>query len=287
MAKVTFAKPGAAPAIVAPAPVAAPAPAPAPVAAEVVTETVQTPTPVAEVTVESTNTSAVVPYQAPAAPARTQSFYDDDSMDAGDLVLPRLNIVQKVGDLSNVFVPGTIVLNGQLELAKAPAPNAESAPLNLLVIGFQPTIYAEKVEGGLRGNLVNSEQEVVAKGGTLDWNEYKQAGKPLYQRLATAMVLIEQPAGLDASSFPVEVCGKRYALALYSMKGTSYTNGAKHFKSARKIGHLCANGYRGGFWLFSSKLKKFESNYAFIPVVRPSAETSEEFRAALKDFLGF
>lgn len=305
MAKISFSKPGAAPAspvtasavaqapsTQAAAPVAAPAPAPVvEVTSTVVTEAapaVQA-APVAQIQTAPTpecGVPAVIPPSSSEV-AKAPAFYDDESLDPGDLVLPRLNIVQKVGELSNVHPPGSIILGGQLILATAPVGNAVSPAIRLVILGFQPTTFVEKVEGGLRGNFYRTEQDVVKAGGTLDWNEHKATNKPLYQRLATALAMIEQPAGLDASAFPNELCGKRYALALYSMKGTAYTNAAKHFKSARKIGHLKTNGYRGGFWTFASQLKKFDANYAYIPVVKPAEQTSEELRAAVKDLIGF
>ena len=290
----------------------APTTAPAPVAASPETIVATVPTPVADVAVETVTTVAapvetvaapvapaivatvtqavavITPTEtAVAVPAPKPSFYDDESLDPGDLVLPRFNIVQKVGELSNQFAPGSIVLNGQLVIAEAPKANAVSTPVRILIVGFQPTIYTERVEGGLRGNMFKSEQEVNAKNGTLDWNEAKATGKTLYQRLATAMILVQKPEGLDAESFPTTIEGKQYALALYSMKGTSYTNAAKAFKSARKIGHLREGGYRSGFWSFSSQLKKFADNYAYIPVVKAAGQSTPEFRAAVLDLLGF
>lgn len=266
--------------------------------AEVVIETVTTVAPVVATTATGPATAgpiitdnaapagavAVVPTLPP--PAKQTSFYDDESLDAGDLVLPRFNIVQKVGELSNVFAPGSILLNGQLVLADAGKGTDKSKEIKVLIVGFQPTVYTEKVEGGLRGNMFRSEQEVVAAGGTLDWNEATATKRPLYQRLATAMILVEQPEGCDASSFPTTIEGKNYALALYSMKGTSYTNCAKHWKSARKIGHL-RGGYRTGFWTFQSQLKKFTDNYAFVPVVKAAGSSSAAFQAAIKDLIGF
>lgn len=220
-------------------------------------------------------------------PAPSTPFRDDENIDASDLLIPHLNIVQKVGELSNVHPGGSVILNGQLILASNPTPTAASEPiLQIVVIGFRPTRFVEKVVGGLRGNIFDTEDEVVKAGGTLDYNEAKATSKPLYQKLATALILIEQPKGLDDTSFPHEFNGKRYALALYSMKGTAYTNAAKHFFSQRKIGFL-REGYRFGQWAFQSILKKFESNYAYIPLVRPGEKTTPEFRAWLTKLLGF
>lgn len=243
-------------------------------------------TPAMQVT-DNAGAVAIVPKTDTAVAESKPAFYDDETIDPGDLVLPRFNIVQKVGDLSNQFAPGTILLNAQLALVKAPEKFDLSGKIKLLIAGFMPTVFVEKLEGGAQGNLFRTEAEVVAAGGTLDWNEAQATKKQLYQRLATAMILIEQPEGLDPESFPTEIEGKRYALALYSMKGSAYTNATKNFKSARKIGHLKQHGYRGGWWTLQSQLKKFGDNYAYIPVVKAAGSSTPEFRAALLDLLGF
>lgn len=276
----------------------------APKAVETVTATTPTPTPVADVVVESTTTVAPSPavtgptvtqndntavaIQQPAgAVEKAPSYFDDESIDPSDLQLPRFNIVQKVGELSNNFKPGSLLLNGQLVLQDGGQGTTPSKPINILVVGFQPTIFVERVEGGLKGNMFRTEQEVEKANGTLDWNEAQATGKTIYQRSCTALLLIEQIEGIDESSFPNPIGGKNYALALYTMKGTSYTNGAKHFKSARKIGHLRKNGYRGGFWTLQSQLKKFGENFAYIPVVKPTGQSTPEFRKELLELLGF
>lgn len=233
---------------------------------------------------------ALVPHVA--QPVAKPTFYDDDNVNAEDIVVPRFNIVQKVGDLSTQYPGGTLLYDTKLVLAVGGNAQELSAPIRVLVLGFQPTKFVEKLEGGAKGNTFNTEAEVAAAGGTLDYSEAEATDKQLYLRLATAMLLIEQPVGpngtpLEASNFPLEFNGKNYGLALYSMKGTSYTNAAKHFKSARKIGVLRNTGYRGCWWTLQSQLKKFGSNYAYIPVVKPADTTSPEFRAWTKEVLGF
>lgn len=272
-----------------------------PAKAETITETV--PTPVEGVAVE-TQTTVAAPAQAPATAAvpttavatvpapsvpatSNPGFQDDDNISADDLVIPRLNIVQKVGELSNVFPHGSFLLDGSLVLVEGAPIKKESKPIKLMVVGFRPKSFVQRVEGGGRGQIFSTEAEVAAANGTLDWNDAEATGKDLYQRLATALVLVEQPEGVTNDSFPYEIEGKRYALAQWSLKGTGYTNGAKPIMSARKIGFLRNGGYRTGFWTVTTTLKQFGQNYAYIPLPKPAGPTTEAFRAAVKELLGF
>lgn len=243
-------------------------------------------------TVSQEGQAVIVHQQLPVAPASRGSFADDDIIDPADIVIPRLNFVQKVGELSNVFAPGSIVLNGQLVMIDAPKGTAESDPLEILFIGFRKVQFVEKVEGGGKGMTFNTEAEVAAAGGTLDYNVAAATGQQIYQRLATALTLVRQPKGLDDTMFPLPYDNAdgsvtNYTLALWSMKGTAYTNGAKIIKTARKMGHLRKTGYKAGWWTLRSKLKQYDSNFAYIPVLKPvPGGSSPELQAWITDIVG-
>lgn len=274
------------------------------------------PTPVPEVKVEAVTTvapaaeiptspviptsTAVVPATPAGAVTRSDApTYDDENIGFEDIILPRLNIVQKVGDLSNIFTPGDVVLNQQLVVYNAPKPNTVSEPLSIVVLGFRKKQFVEKVEGGALGAMCNSEAEVSKLGGTLDYKEWQESikaaketgGRALkyFQRLATALILVEKPASIpdeDHTMFPYECEGKFYALALWSMKGTGYTHGAKNIFTARKIGHLRSGGYTSQGWKLGTKLEGFNGNYAHVPVLKPGARSTDTFKAFAKDILG-
>jgi hypothetical protein len=196
--------------------------------------------------------------------------FGDEDIPMEDVTLPRLNIVQKVGELSDNFEHGAIIFNNDQVLPR---------PVKVLVLGFAKKRFVEKVEGGGRGMIVDSEAEVVQAGGTLDYNEAKATDKPLFQRLATALLLIECPEGVDKLNFPHEYNGKNYAVGVWNMKGTAYTNGAKIIFTARKLGALRgAAGYRSAFWTTDTKLTKRENNSYYIPVLKLSEVTTAEFR---------
>lgn len=284
------------------------------------TETIQeaVPTPASDVVVEAVTT--VTPAEATAAPVTPAAdiptkpvtmevarpvptsvpstsvpSYNDEEIDFGDIILPRLNIVQKVGDLSNLFTPGEIVLNQNLVIHDA----KKTPAIVFTVIGFKKKQFVEKVEGGAMGALYHSQEDVVSHGGTLDYKEWQESiktakekgGKALkyFQPLATALLLVERPAHVpdeDHTVFPYECEGKWHALALWSMKGTGYTNGAKTIFTARKIGHLRKEGYPSQTWTLTTKLENYGGNFAYIPVLKPGARNSPEFVAFVKDILG-
>jgi len=285
-------------------------------------ENVITPTPVLGVTVESVNTAGpvidvastvVTPAEripaspvTPLAVARTDTpiQFDDNDIRFEDIYLPKVNIVHNVGDLMKIFSPGEIVLNGTYVIYSPTHQSRKGTdPLKITIIGFKRRQYVEKIaskqgEEREKGLLVNSEAEVETNGGTLDYSVWKQnvsarktnPSLPAIRRfetLATALVLIERPAQLtDSLQFPYEFEGKFYALALWGMKATAFTNAAKHFFTARKIGFL-RTGYRARAWHLTTKLEDFGSNVAWIPVVSPCAEpNSESFVSFIKEVSG-
>lgn len=258
-------------------------------------------TPVIDIPATPVAVAAVV-VDVPQAVAKTTTvgLIDDQNIGFEDIILPRINIVQKVGDLSEIFTPGEIVLKQALVVYSPPKGETKgTAPLNVTVIGFKKTQYAEKVAGGKQGILAHTEAEIAKHGGTLDYKEWDASVaenkvnpqvRPLrlFQRLATALCLVEKPEFLpdvDHVEFPYENEGKYFALVFWSMKGTAYTHAAKTMFTARKIGHL-RSGYNKQSWSLTTKVEKFGENYAAVPVVKPGAKTSESFQKFVLDVMG-
>lgn len=286
------------------------APAPAAPAAVIDVESTVIPTPTApavatEIPTAPVNTNtALAPIAPVGVPAVSDSpiEFDENDIRFEDVYLPRVNIVQNIGDLMKVFNPGEIVLNSTFVIhtpAQLEKKIAGTSPLNITLIGFKKKQYAEKVSGNVQGLLVNSESEVARAGGTLAYKEWDQsvqaaktnpAVKPLkyFQPLSTALLLIERPADLKDEGnlqFPYACEGKQYALALWSMKGTAFTNAAKHFFTARKIGHL-REGYPTRAWTLTTKLETYGSNMAWVPVVKPAQVSTPAFLAFVQEVKG-
>ena len=229
----------------------------------------------------------------PAAEAGSPSTFLEDEGDIGlgDIIMPRINLVQKVGPLSEEFTPGDIVLNKELVIFSFPPKGKESEakPIEFTVLGFRPTIYTERVPGGALGRNAKTPQEVRALGGTTDYDVNKRSAEkgeeiPLFQQLSTALVLIKRPEGIDEEGihFTYEHDGVRYALAQWSMKGAAFTAGAKVIKTARRIGHLARGGYTSYPYSMTTRIKNYGGNppkFAVIPVLRPGKKHSPEFKA--------
>ncbi len=258
--------------------------------------------------------TAVVPVQ-PASNAVTEyrgrpGYGDDsDSLRASDIKLPRINIVKKVGPLSEIFTAGDVVLNQEVVIYKSDKIDPvtknkipQSKPLRVVVAGFRPDRYAEKTVGGDMGNIFDSVEEVVQAGGTIDYQEAEATAKPLYQLLSECLVLIEKPEDVESPEFSYIADGKKFAAALWANKGGDYTNGGKIIRTARKAGWLkddinpatkevtVRRGYPFGIWELTTTIKQYRTgNFSPIPVLRrPLAnfETSPELRALATSLVG-
>jgi len=216
-----------------------------------------------------------------------------------DIILPRLAIAQNIGTLKESFVPGSVVLDRKVALFVPPAMKdgqivrQATAPVSIIVVGFRPTRFVEKVIGSAdRGQIVKTEREVALAGGTLDWSEWnmKQAsGMKLFQPLADAFLVIERPEHLkdDNTNFTYEVDGKFYALALWAQKGTAYTAAAKRvFFTGRRIGILRKAGYPSWQFTLATREDTYgKGNKSWVPICLPKCETSPALLAFIGDVL--
>jgi len=227
-----------------------------------------------------------------APPAPAQIAFDDESAAGWDQIqIPGLFITQKVGKLAEVHDPGDVIHKaGDLTLRLHRPDNEKKGvkgtpPLEIIVLGL-PTndSYSEKVEGGFGGRFFRSKEEVIAAGGVLDYATAKATGKPQFESVATALVLVRKPDDVkDDSSFSEEIDGVKYALCLWRMKGGSYTSGAKPLRTAKTIGILKGKDKKWSDvkWSLTTTLKDYSTgNSAWVPVIKPNVETSPTTREA-------
>src|ERR1044072_6742898 len=197
-------------------------------------------TPVEATPIATETSQAVATVPAPGLPAKNHFVLGDYLPSFDQVVLPRVNVAQNIGQLQDTFDPGTIVLARQtvlflppdIDLQTGTVRRAATPPVVMTVLGFRKTRFVEKTKGGAKGLIVNTEQDVVRAGGTLDYGEWKLKGEGNIKRfepLVDACVLIQRPEQRedDDSVFVHEIDNQKYALALWSLKGTLYTSLAK------------------------------------------------------------
>lgn len=214
----------------------------------------------------------------------TATYGGEDEVDIGDIRFPRLNIAQKTSAAELVKLGlGNFVLNKEQSLGNT---------IRIVLVGFQPKKYSEKVKyGSPAGHMASSLDEVNALGGTTIWRESKenaQSGstKPWFQPMVTGLMLIEKPDGLESDErFVYEANGKWYAPALFTVKSTSYESFYVKLNSEQKLG-LLRQGYPTRFIEVKSELRKFTGGEAYQPVVRVLDTTSDEVKALAANLRG-
>lgn len=169
-------------------------------------------------------------------------------IDFSDIKLPRLNLVQRTGDLPERFEFGAFVLNKECNLGKE---------LHIIALNIKKQ-YQEKTEygSGTQGRVFNSREEVKAEGGTFGFRDGE------FSELAHIHLLVQMPEELekqeDAASvldlFIYEIDGKRWAPVVFSVGRSSYTAFAKPLLTSRQF-QLRDGLWRGG-WELTSKVNK-------------------------------
>lgn len=223
-----------------------------------------------------------------------------------DIILPNINIAQAVGALGESFDQGTLILNQNEALYVPPRLDPKtkavlepgSPPVILTVLGWKQnrfgknTRFVEKVSGGARGMIVDTEAEVVAAGGTTDWGEWnlkKASGMKKFDVMSTALVCIQRPEVFPDNDtiFTFEVDGLKYAVAWWNMKGSCYTEAARRvFFTARQTGCLRKGGYPSWSYAVTTYLKPYEGGkQAWVPQCIPNKQSSQSFLDFAKGIL--
>lgn len=176
---------------------------------------------------------------------------------ARDIQLPRLSLVQKIGDLADSgLTPGSFIFNKEVQLSDG------KTPIDMTVLRLVKQ-YRQKLEYGDKATplVFDTQQEVIDNGGTLRY------GEPNYfQEVAHLFVAIAEPEKLaeeHSAHFYRQHGGKHYTLAVYSVASTAFTAVGK------KVITAGYNQLRDGLWLgkwaLTSNLQKNTKGSWFVP----------------------
>lgn len=198
-----------------------------------------------------------------------------------DFRLPRINIVQSVGPLSEDFDPGAVVLNKDIIVLPASTdPKAWGDPLNVTILNAKKQ-FSENLpyESDETPETVDSLDEVTARGGWIDWRNDE---KPPWRPMLTALVLIEAPTEELSEEFSIQgPDGKAYELALWTMKGSAYSRAGKAINTAARF--ALRNKETGlpelhkGKWTLQVRREKLGTNLVFVPRLRQHGKHDDEF----------
>jgi hypothetical protein len=199
------------------------------------------------------------------------------SIDKTDLIIPRINIVQNVGPLSEGFDGGDLVFNKEFVLAH------KEEPVYLTVLSIKKT-YEEKLPydpDGPKPLVYETIQEVLDAGLHVEWRNNEA---PPVREVASVLVFIERPKDVKQLAFSHSINGVDYALALWSLRGTAYTRGAKKIFSAAQI-ELAKDGLLSGRWEVTTERITSGGNYVFAPIMRLAGRNSPETVGLIKNAL--
>jgi len=189
-----------------------------------------------------------------------------------DIILPRVNLVQKSGKLCDDFQPGSFLFEKQVVLAKP----GES--FTAVVLGHTK-YYQEKVEYGSDefGRRANSEEEVRKLGGTTTWGVNDM---PYFQPVADLLIAVKAPQSADGDVldlFPYQYGDEHYAIAVYTVASSAYTSLAKRVITDSL--YTLKAGLHLGEYQIHSELKKNAANSWYIPVPAMPKKYNDEAKA--------
>lgn len=246
------------------------------------------PTPASDVTVEPA--TAVGGETGVAKTTSARGFpLGDDLPGFEDVMLPRVNIVHDVGTLKDTFSPGEVVFDQRTVLFSPPVTKGDhrkdaSPPVNITVVGIISKRFSEKIEGGIGGMIVKTEQAVRENGGTLDYGEWKlkkASGMKRFENLIDMLVVVRRPEHVadDDTIFSFAIGKGKYALGIWAVKGSAYTHAYKKVLAHARVLGVLREGYPTHGFSLSTRLEKRPdiANPYWVPVLVPAEKSTPEF----------
>lgn len=203
----------------------------------------------------------------------------EGEVDAGDIRLPRINLVQKTGKLGEAFAAGSFVFNKDILLSNG------SEPFDLVALRIRKQ-YQEDLPydpDGPQPKVFNTSEEVRQAGGHFNFDEKKG----YYKEVAHILNIVGCPPKVTDEQrdyFMFEHAGVLYALAMWTVTGSGYTSVAKTLFTAA-AGHL-RGGLQGGQWLVTAEKRSNARNSWYTPVLRAAGKTTPEFQEFAASLLG-
>jgi len=214
---------------------------------------------------------------APQPHAGALGFVDDSDasgeITAEDIKFPRLAVVHKIGELSELFPgqSGAFVLNKDGILC----PPGKSLEVTAV---FAKKYYEEDVgfDSGTFGKRVSSAQEVLNNGGSL-----MRGDEHYYAPVADILFLVKQPETVDPAfegMFFYDVAGAPHLLAAFTARSTAYNGVAVPIWTLKQQ----RGSIRASQWKLSTFLNSYNNKSWHKPILRPAGATSQVYLDFMK-----
>ena len=193
-------------------------------------------------------------------------------IDSKDLIIPRMEIVQKVGPLSlNTELDfGSLVLNKSTVLA--PLEVTVSITVLTCVKSFEEVLPYDPTGKGPRARTFDHLKDLIAAGLWVDWRNDQ---KPPAREVGNLLVLIKKPDGIESPAFHMDVEGSRCAIASWTVRSTAYGRVAKKVFSAAAV-ELADAGLLAGIWDLHIEPHQSGGNLVGAPVLKLVGEHTPE-----------
>jgi hypothetical protein len=205
-----------------------------------------------------------------------------------DVKLPRINMVQKVGQLADTFHPGSILFEKQVILTDGKTA-IDLTPIRLKKQYQQKVAWGE--DAGEQPQVFDTAEEVVANGGSLEYGD-----ENYYAPIAHIQFAIKLPPGAELGEeledavgavtdlFPYEFNDERYALAIWTVGSSAFTALAKPILTAATT--ILRNGLYTGHYAVGSEVRKNARNSWYAPRVKFAGKHTPEAAAFFREIAG-
>ncbi|MHC4648624.1 MAG: hypothetical protein ACYTBJ_24475 [Planctomycetota bacterium] len=230
---------------------------------------------------EDPTTEVAVPEGAGAPAVRQTMEMGEASGDIGqsDIKFPTLRFIQKMSDNPDKLDEGTVTLDNTAIIGDA----KNVARITILSIH---KYYREVLPygAGTMPQSFDTPEEAVANGFRIARTRAdREAGVPIVEDAARAVVAIEQPEGAMDRSFPYEIEGKRFTVAMWWIQSSAYANAAKYIFSKMAF-ELRQSGLLKAVWsLTTNKINGKKGDYYVPAMTLLKEERSDEFVKQLKE----
>lgn len=193
------------------------------------------------------------------------ALYQEEEPDCSDLITPTMNVVAKVGDLSNLFDAGSVVLDKTTLLVK------KDTPLDVVAVRIVKSYNEDTEYGADMGDRANTLAEVRAKGGQI---EDRDAAN-YWVSVARVVFLVKQTDAVNPEAAPLfyqQIGNDNYLLAQIYLRSSAYGSVAKPLFTLKAMqGSVSKLAYQ-----FKVSLTTFNGNTWFRPGLRPAGKPSQE-----------